>query len=114
MTKVQKAVTADGPSFINVITPCQRGWRYDPSQTIVLSKLATDTCIWSLYEVENGVWKLNYRPSPKKPVTEYLQVQGRFSHLLRPENREVVEALQQRVDEEWARLEERCKVSAAA
>lgn len=108
MTKVQKAVAAEGPSFINVISPCQRGWRYDPSQTIALSKLAAETGAWALYEVDHGEWKLNYKPSPRKPITEWLKSQGRFAHLLRPENQPVVEALQQRIDEEWARLEKSC------
>lgn len=112
MTKVQKAVNADGPAFINIISPCQRGWRYDPSQTIALSKLATETGVWALYEVDHGVWKLNYKPSPRQPITEWLKTQGRFSHLLRPENQPVVEALQKTIDQEWARLEGNCKKAA--
>ena len=26
--KAQKAFAADGPAFINVLTPCHRGWRF--------------------------------------------------------------------------------------
>ena len=109
MTKVQKAVAADGPSFIDVLSPCPRGWRYETSQTIQMSKLAADTCVWPLFEVEKGVWKLNHRPSPKKPLVDWLRSQGRFAHLLRPGNEPLVEKLQQQLDEEWARLEQRCR-----
>jgi len=109
MTKAQKAIAADGPSFINVLIPCQRGWRFPPEETIVLSKLAADTCIWPLYEVVDGKWKLNYRPSPKKPIIDWLQSQGRFQHLLTPQNEHVVDALQQEVDRQWSKLLERCK-----
>ncbi|HLB11494.1 MAG TPA: thiamine pyrophosphate-dependent enzyme, partial [Dehalococcoidia bacterium] len=86
MGKVQKAVAANGPSFINVLSSCNRGWRHETSDTIVVSRLAADTCVWPLYEIDHGVWKLNYKPRKKKPLIEWLQSQGRFSHLLRPEN----------------------------
>lgn len=111
MTKAQKAVAVDGPSFINVLSPCPRGWRHDADVTIALSKLAAVTCMWPLYEVTDGNWKLNYRPSPKRPVTEWLKSQGRFSHLLRPENKDVVERLQAKVDHDWERLLKRCEAS---
>ena len=112
MTKAKKAIAADGPTFINVLTPCMRGWRFPMDETIAISKLAAETCIWPLFEVIDGEWKLNFRPSPKKPITDWLQSQGRFQHLLRPENKGVVDVLQQVVDREWEKLLERCKVAA--
>ena len=111
MVKVQRAVSVDGPSFINALSPCQRGWRYDPDQTIALCRLAVQTCVWTLYEVIEGEWKLSYRPSPKKPVTEWLKTQGRFSHLLQPENKDLVEEIQEQVDRDWAKLLKRCGVA---
>ncbi|MBE9501808.1 MAG: pyruvate ferredoxin oxidoreductase [Dehalococcoidia bacterium] len=111
MTKVQKAVAIDGPSFINALCPCPRGWRYDTDKTIALSKLAAETCVWPLYEVIDGEWKLNFRPSPKRPITDWFQSQGRFAHLLRPENKHLVDEIQEVVDREWERLLERCKVA---
>ncbi len=112
MAKAQKAIAADGPSFIDVLIPCQRGWRFPPDETIAISRLAVDTCVWPLYEVVNGEWRLNYRPDPKRPITDWLQSQGRFQHLLTPQNRHLVDALQEEVDRQWARLLERCKVLA--
>ncbi len=105
MTKVKKAIATEGPSFINVLSPCPRGWRFDPKNSITISKLAADTCIWPLYEVDKGRWKLNYKPSPKKPITDWLSSQGRFAHLLLPENKNLVEEFQYQVDKEWAKLE---------
>lgn len=109
MTKAQKAISADGPSFINVLVPCQRGWRYPQEETISITRLAAETCIWPLYEVIDGEWKLNHRPSPKKPITDWLQSQGRFRHLLTAENGHIVDALQEIVDRQWDKLLERCK-----
>lgn len=109
MTKVQKAIDSDGPSFINVLIPCPRGWRYEPEETITISKLAADTCIWPLYEVNQGTWKLNYKPSPQKPLIEWFKSQRRFAHLLSPEKENLVAELQHQVDEDWARLEKMCQ-----
>ena len=110
MAKARKAAAADGPSFINVLTPCPRGWRYDPSEAIAISRLATETCMWPLYEIEQGNWRLTSMPAIKKPVTDWLKSQGRFAHLLRPENSEVVTKLQAWVDREWDKLLRRCGV----
>jgi len=112
MVKTQKAIAADGPSFINVLVPCQRGWRFPPEETIAISRLAVETCIWPLYEVVDGEWRLSYHPAPKKPITDWLRSQGRFQHLLTPQNRRLADALQQEVDRQWQRLLERCKVPA--
>ncbi|MBI4202614.1 MAG: pyruvate ferredoxin oxidoreductase [Chloroflexi bacterium] len=109
MTKVQRAGSAEGPSFLNVLAPCNRGWRYEARNTMRVSQLAVETCLWPLYEVDHGTWKLDYRPRNKRPVTEWLQSQGRFAHLLRPENHAIVEEIQQRVDGEWEHLQQRCQ-----
>lgn len=111
ITKSQKALSVDGPSFMNVISPCPLGWAYPPEKTIELAKLAVDTCFWPLFEVENGTaWKLSYKPAAKKPVTDYLKAQGRFRHLLRPENVSVVEEIQKRIDDDWAALLKKCGI----
>jgi len=109
MTKVQKAMAADGASFINVLTPCPRGWRHQSDDTIAISRIAVETGVWPLYEVDHGTWRINQRPASRKPVTEWLKSQGRFSHLLRPGNEPLVEELQQWVDDTWARLEQLCQ-----
>ncbi len=111
-TKVEKAAAVDGPAFINVLSPCTRGWRYDPSKTMEISKLAVDTRLWPLFEVENGVWRLTYKPTASKPVTDWLKSQDRFAHLLRPENEHVVQSIQRNVDREWAWLQRQCSLAA--
>ncbi len=95
--KVQKALAADGPSFINVLSPCPRGWRYPAEKTIEIAKLAVLTGFWPLYEVENGVYRITYKPRKKRPLKEFLEAQGRFRHLLREENKGVVEDLEREI-----------------
>ena len=105
MTKAQKAFAVEGPAFLNVISPCVPGWRYESEETIKLARLAVDTCYWPLYEVEDGRrYKVNYKPREKKPLAEWLGKQGRFRHLLRPEYAEELGAMQAEVDAEWEAL----------
>ena len=104
MMKVKRAVAADGPAVLNIMTPCPRGWRYASDETLSLTKLAADTCYWPLYEVDHGKVIVNYRPKGKLPVTDWLKAQGRFSHLFRPAYAWLLEEIQAKVDQEWDRL----------
>lgn len=103
--KAKKAFEADGPAFLNVLCPCPTEWKYEESQGIKLAQIANDTCVWPLYEVENGnKYKINYKPKQKLPVTEWLKPQGRFRHLFQEKNAWMIEAIQKKVDEEWEEL----------
>lgn len=109
MTKVQKALAVEGPSFINILTPCRLGWGYKPEYTMEIARLAVETCVWPSYEVENGVYKVNVEPKVKKPVTEFLKLQIRFKHLFKPENTCILEEIQKSVDEKWTFLQRRAR-----
>lgn len=108
MEKARKAAAANGPSFINVLSDCNRGWRHPTETSIEVTKLAVDTCYWPLYEVENGVWKLSYKPREKKPVAEWLKMQGRFQHLFQPQFKHMIDEIQAKIDEEWNKLLAKC------
>lgn len=108
MGKVQKALAIDGPAFINVLGTCHRGWRFKMEDAIEMAKLAVETCYWPLYEVENGTWKLTYKPKNKLPLDEWTKRQGRFAHLYKEENKHILELAQKDVDEQWGELLKRC------
>jgi pyruvate ferredoxin oxidoreductase beta subunit len=76
---------------------------------VKLGKLAVETAIFPLYEVENGRYRLNVDPAKLKPVEEYLKPQGRFRHLLEAEVKEI----QKHVDEEYAKLKAKVACFAA-
>jgi len=105
ITKAQKAFNADGPAFLNILAPCPRGWRYPEEDTVDIAKLAIDTGFWPLYEVENGMLKVTYKPKERKPVVEWLKSQGRYKHLLKPGNEAIIESIQEHVDKTWEKLE---------
>ncbi|KPU27523.1 pyruvate ferredoxin oxidoreductase [Caloranaerobacter sp. TR13] len=106
--KAEKAIYTEGPAFLNVFTPCPRGWRYDTPKLMEIVKLAIDTCYWPLYEVENGEWRLTYKPKKKLPIEDFLRPQGRFKHLFKPENQHLIEELQKEIDRRWEMLLEKC------
>jgi len=107
MRKIQKGLDAAGPSFMCVMMPCHRGWRFEMADSIEMAKLAVDTCFWPLFEVVKGKLKITYKPKEKKPLEEWALKQGRFRHLAKPENRPILEELQRKVDADWQALLER-------
>jgi pyruvate ferredoxin oxidoreductase beta subunit len=110
ITKFKKALDTKGPKFINVISPCNRGWRSRTDDAILLSRLAVETCYWPLYEIEEGVTKINVVPREKKPLEEFLRPQGRFKHVFAPGNEWLLKLAQDDVDREWERLKKEAGV----
>ncbi|MEO0216843.1 MAG: thiamine pyrophosphate-dependent enzyme [candidate division WOR-3 bacterium] len=106
-TKVRKALDADGPSFINVFSPCRLGWAYPPEKTVAITRLAVETCVWPLYEYENGKYRITVKPKEKKPVEEFLKMQGRFTHLFKLKDQTPIKEFQAEVDRIWERLQKR-------
>lgn len=106
--KAEKAIYTEGPCFLNVLAPCPRGWGYSTDKLMEINKLAVDTCYWPLYEVVNGVYKINYIPAKKLPVEEFLRPQKRFAHMFKPGNEWMIKEFQEEVDKRWNDLLEKC------
>ena len=102
--KAEKAIYTEGPTFLNVLAPCPRGWGYPTEDLMTINKLAVETCYWPLYEIENGKYKINYKPAKKLPVEEFLKPQRRFKHLFKPWNEWMIEEFQKEVDKRWEAL----------
>ena len=102
--KAKKALETSGPSFLLVLQPCTNLWKFPTSQYVNIGKLATETNFWPLYEIENGKYTINYKPSNKKPIEEFLKTQGRFKHLFTAKNKSVIADIQKTVDENFEKL----------
>jgi pyruvate ferredoxin oxidoreductase beta subunit len=102
--KVKKALGVKGPAYIGILASCHRGWRIKQEESISTLKVAVDTCFWPLYEVEDGKYKINYKPKEKLPITDWIKSQGRFAHLFREENNPIIDELQREVDRKWEDL----------
>jgi len=118
MGKVMDAMKTPGGGFIQIFSPCPRGWRHPANDTIRISKLATESGYWPLItvKVKNGVPKYYYTkvPGVKKgesegeyittdddKLLEYLKTQGKFRHLLKPE------FLEENIDEMFGQVKSR-------
>jgi pyruvate ferredoxin oxidoreductase beta subunit len=101
MNKVKKARSIVGPSYIHCFVACPTGWRSASETAIKMGRLALETGIFPLYEVEDGKYRLTVEiPEKRRPVQDYLKHQGRFRHLT-PDQ---IQEIQERVDIEWETL----------
>lgn len=92
--KVNKAKEKTGTRFILILSPCPTGWRYSSEMTIRMAKLATETGIFPLYEIENGEKYILTKRHSEKSLKDYFSLQGRFRNLK---------------DEDLQRIEEKVK-----
>jgi len=89
-----------GSKYLQIHVPCPLGWAHDPSLTIKIAKLAVQTGLYPIIEIENGELT-NVRKIPsRKPVEEYLKLQGRFRHLFATtDGQEQIKVIQAIADE---------------
>jgi len=103
--KIEKAMSMKGPRMLIALSPCPPGWDYDPQETVTVGKLAIKTGIWPLKEYVDGQVIHTKIPRERKPVEEYLKLQGRYKHLFEPQrNDELIAEIQDRVDDYWSKV----------
>jgi len=95
--KVARAAEVRGFRFLHVLGACPPGWRYPTDQSTEVSRLAVESRYFPLLVCDGGEWKITFRPKREVPVREFLETQGRFSHLSSQE----IDAIQAHVDERW-------------
>ena len=107
VAKVTKAKGIRGTRFIHILSPCPPGWKSQNDASIRLTRLAVESKIFPLYEIEDGVrYRLTYQPKGV-PVNEYIKQQDRFRHL---KEKDIAE-IQRNVEQEWERLMHKVKLS---
>jgi pyruvate ferredoxin oxidoreductase beta subunit len=105
MDKVSKALATKGPAYVHILSACPTGWRSAPDTINRQVRLAVQTGMFPLYEVENGVYKMSLDLPRLRPVAEYLKTQGRFRHL----SEDNIAQIQKRVELEYQKLLEKAK-----
>ena len=101
--KMKKAKEMKGPRYIEILCPCPPGWRFDMSKTVEMAKLAVETGAWVLFEVINGKVEFTgyskriLEGKERKPIEEWLKMQGRFRHLKEEDLKEI----KKKLDEKW-------------
>jgi len=107
MKKVEKAARTKGPAYVHILSICPTGWRIATDKAIWIGRLAVETGVFPLYEVENGNYRMTFDiPEPLRPVEEYLKPQGRFRHL----TPDLIAQIQERVTKDYAKLKAKTKL----
>jgi pyruvate ferredoxin oxidoreductase beta subunit len=102
IAKVAKARDMEpGFKYIHVHSPCPTGWRFPEEKTIEIARLAVSTGVWMLYEIDHGTMNITHRPAHRRPVEEYIGVQGRFADL----DEKDIALFQQWIDSQWLEAE---------
>lgn len=98
--KVKKAVKHNGPSYLQILSPCVAGWKFPPSQTVKIAKLGAETGLYPQLEYINGELVSKTKITKKIPVEKYLEIQGRFAHLSKTkQGQEQIKIIQKIADE---------------
>jgi pyruvate ferredoxin oxidoreductase beta subunit/2-oxoisovalerate ferredoxin oxidoreductase beta subunit len=100
LRKVDKARSLRGLRLITLLVPCLDGWGAPEDQGIALARLAVQTGVFPLYEVEDGTRYTLNEPRETLPVRDYLMAQRRYRDLTPAR----IDELQREVDTSWARL----------
>lgn len=103
--KFEKAKNIKGMRFIRILTSCPPGWKMSNDHTIKVARLAVQTRIFPLFEIEHGKMTIN-NIHDRRPVEEYLSLQGRFKHL----SLENIQQIQKQIDTEWETLAARANI----
>ncbi|HWQ16432.1 MAG TPA: 3-methyl-2-oxobutanoate dehydrogenase subunit beta [Sulfolobales archaeon] len=106
--KLEKAASIRGFRFIHLHSPCPPGWRFDSDKTVHVAKLAIETGAWILWEYSGGRLSISPMSRPyadkakRKPLAEYLKLQGRFAHL----GEEDIKAIEEKIEANWRLIKE--------
>jgi pyruvate ferredoxin oxidoreductase beta subunit len=101
--KVKKAAAIEGPAYLHILSVCPTGWRSTPENSIKLGRLAVETGVFPLYEIERGQYRLSVDFPKLRPLKEYTKLQGRFRHL----SDEMLQEIEKRVHQEYEQLKAR-------
>ncbi|MBQ3055141.1 MAG: pyruvate synthase [Oscillospiraceae bacterium] len=96
-----------GMAYVRVLSACPLNWGDQPNTERAVICAAVDACYFPLFEIEQGITKLNYTPKEKLPVKEWFSMMGRTKHLAQEKYQGITEEIQAEVDRRWARLKAR-------
>jgi pyruvate ferredoxin oxidoreductase beta subunit len=88
--KVERAMSVRGARYLHVLVTCPLGWSSKASDTVKVARLAKETGLFPVFEATDGVLSDVSKIRERRPVEEYLKLQGRYRHLFEPHRREDV------------------------
>ncbi len=109
--KVKKAKETEGFRLLMIDGPCPPGHKTEPEMSISVSRLAVQTNIFPLFEVERQKYTINYSPEKFIPIEECMKLQGRYRHLFKNGSSEILKQIQEYTDMNWKRLKDLARTS---
>ena len=79
-----------GARYLHILVTCPLGWSCAAADSIRVARLAKECGLFPVIEAEHGEVTAVSKIRRRVPVDEYLQLQGRYAHLFKPERREDV------------------------
>jgi pyruvate/2-oxoacid:ferredoxin oxidoreductase beta subunit len=107
--KIKKAKETGGFRLLMIDGPCPPGHKTEPEMSISVARLAVQTNIFPLFEVERQKYTINHEPEKFIPVEECMKLQGRYRHLFKNGSNEIVQQIQEYTDMNWKRLKDLAK-----
>ena len=90
-----------GMAYIHLLIPCVTGWRAPSDMGIELAKRAVQTNYFPLWEAEDGRFQFTVTPKKIKPISDFIEMIGRFKHMSDNE----IEDFQQYVNDRYKTIE---------
>ncbi len=103
--KMRKAKETKGFRLLMIDGPCPPGHKTDPAESIEIGRLAVNSCLFPLFEVQHHQYTINYEPENIIPVSDCLRHQGRFKHLFKEEGQKTLQDIQEHTSKYWRRLQ---------
>ena len=101
--KFVKAKRIRGTRYMQIHVPCPPGWGYPPRDTVKIARLAIETGVFVLFEVENGKFRFTGRSKSlaekgnRLPLINYIERQDRFKKM----SVEQLSRFQKFIDNKW-------------
>ncbi|HEY4897322.1 MAG TPA: thiamine pyrophosphate-dependent enzyme [Solirubrobacteraceae bacterium] len=97
--KVERAMTMRGARYLHILVTCPLGWSCAAADSIRVARLAKETGLFPVFEAERGEVVGVSKIRSRRPVEDYLQLQGRYAHLFKPERRaDIIAGIQARAN----------------
>ncbi|WP_210366283.1 thiamine pyrophosphate-dependent enzyme [Bacillus sp. REN3] len=96
-----------GTVYGKLLITCPLNWKSEDRYGQKIVEAAVNSNFFPLYEVEEGITNITYDPEAKNkkvPLSEWLKYMGKTKHLLKEENKGMLEEFEAEVDKRWQRL----------
>lgn len=97
----------EGLVYLHVFSPCPVGWRMESDSSIAACRAAVRTNYFPLWEAENGRFRFTHKVSSPKPIKEYTDLTGKYSHLTEEE----LANFQAQVNERYELIKSLCEAT---